>query len=844
MRTQLLLGFVCIACFSASAQNFSNQANAQLLSVPVGNSLHGSGVSFFDFNQDGWDDLTIATENFGTYLYINNEGNYSLHEILPNEYECKAVVWGDYNNDGFPDLFVGSYLGQSQLWQQSAEGFENVADAAGIPSDSLAMTYGAAWGDYDRNGRLDLYICNYNEGTGPTNWLLRNNGNGTFTEAAENLGVANGVVWSFMPCWADFNKDGWPDLYVINDKAAPNAMFMNNGDGTFTDISEASNTDIVIDAMSNSITDFDNDGDLDIYVTNDFFGNVLYRNDGDFNFTEVTDVYNASVNSFCWGASWIDFDNDKDDDLFVCTANPMANTNPFYRMVIGDPLTPSNNVFSPPNSISSYSVAKGDYDRNGFPDLLHSNAPAGNVSLWRNNGGPNNWVGVSLQATVSNPGAVGSWVEVCSGGNCRVRYTHAGEAFMGQNSQHLLFGMGSDQAVDSVIVTWPSGHVDVLYSLGINAYHTIVEGESYEVVISGSTVLCETDSTTLSVQGYNFVTWSNGATTSSVTTDTAGTFQVSVLTSFGFLAESAPIEVLVENPPDFTIDLTPPSCFNSSDASILLSSPNIEEFIVSWNGMEGPPLLQGLSAGPIQIELLSSAGCTYLDSIEVTNPLPILVSVEQSDPLCADSANGSIAIEASGGSGDLTVTPSNFEENLTEGAYLFTISDENNCTLDTIVTCSPPEPLVIDLELVDAFESQEGSASVSVSGGTPPYTLLWSNGASNIPFQALFAGTYWLNVADAHGCNQMIEFEIDLITHIGERSTQEIVLYPNPSQGRFHARGIDFPFAFVLRDLQGRSVFQGTLESSPLDFFGLPAGCYHIELQNKHQFYRASLVIE
>ena len=846
---RLTFGLIALVGYtSIFSQSFSNQTNAQGISVPVGATTFGAGVSFFDYNNDGWDDLTIGTRNNGTYLYRNTNGSLTLDQILPNTSEVKSVVWGDFNGDHLPDLFVATYIGQSQLWEQSLCCFTDVAVAAGIPTHPDALTYGAAWADYDRDGDLDLYICNYNQGIGPGNWLMRNNGNDTFTEVAVAAGVDNGIVWSFQPAWADFDHDGWPDLYIINDKLAANTLYRNNGNGTFTDVTVGSGTGIIIDAMSNSIIDFDNDGDLDIYVTNDYGGNRLLRNDGNFIFTDVTAAYGAAVSQFCWGALWIDIENDKDHDLFVCTTDNISNINPLYRMVIGQPLAPGNLLFNTPNNLPAFSAAKGDFNRNGYPDILQGNQGPHNIALWSNQGNANNaFVRISLNATASNTGAVGAWVSVCSGGTCRWQYTHAGHGFLSQDSQHLLFGLHQDNLIDSISVEWPSGFTDRYYNLAPSSSYILTEGETYTFAITASNngLLCENSNVVLNVNEYPEYLWSTGATASNITVDTSGIYDVTVETIWGFSA-SATIEIVDALAPEYTLSTTTISCSNASDGSAQVNASPDAFASISWETGETTPEITGLNPGFYSVTLTTSQGCAYHDQIEITEPQALALSFSSNQPNCHNSANGEITLNVSGGVGDYLITPSSFVFGLTAGYYPFTVLDANGCAADSTYFLAAPDALDGMVTAFDATEIGNGSAVIEVSGGTQPYAIVWSNGALGASAENLNPGTYFVTVTDINLCTLTLEVFIDFIAGLSTESIRaDFSVFPNPSTtAHWSLRGVNDGSPFWLYGLNGQLVATGQTQNEQVQIATqLAQGSYLLVIQTSEHLFRSMVSI-
>ena len=327
-----------IACASTllvlpvNAQLFENNAPQQGIDILVQSDLFGSGISSYDIDQDGWDDLTFCMRNDSLVFYRNIEGQFVRSpSFLYAAGETKHVLWVDYDNDGDLDLTVTTWEGTYRLYRNDGNfAFTDISVEAGL-AQNIENTYGASWADYDRDGDLDMYVCLYEYEGNQTNFprfnhLYRNNGDGTFTDVSLEAGVSDGIQMSFQAVWLDHDEDGWPDLYVINDRWFSNSLYRNNGDGTFTDITAVSGTGVVgQDPMTASVADLDNDGDLDIYMTNTgWFDKVgmLLVNNGDGTFSELGIPYGVNIDTWSWGATWVDVDNDSWQDLYVTTSMP------------------------------------------------------------------------------------------------------------------------------------------------------------------------------------------------------------------------------------------------------------------------------------------------------------------------------------------------------------------------------------------------------------------------------------------------------------------------------------------------------------------------------------------
>ncbi|SFN79480.1 Por secretion system C-terminal sorting domain-containing protein [Bizionia echini] len=487
-----------------SAQvNFVNRATTLGLVATAGDTYAGNGISFCDYNNDGWDDITMATrEGYKIHFFKNVNGHFIEDEeisIPNNTSQHKQVVWVDIDNDGDKDLFVTSNTDGNKLYTNSGNSnFVDITLVSGLPTENME-SYGASWGDYDNDGFLDVFISNRSETDVQPNYFYRNNGDNTFTDVTAEAGFDNNSHMTFCSAFFDYNNDGWQDIYLSSDKYFnQNFLYHNNGDGTFSDVSTASGTGIFIDAMTTTIGDFNNDGWFDIYVTNTpTDGNVLFRNNGDGTFSNLAIFSGTRLNSYSWGAVFLDADNDMDLDIYVSCefdgSNPAYRSSAFYKNRNNNTFENSRNSGFEGDAAKSYSNAVGDFNNDGFPDIAVSNINYENMYLWENQTvNTNNWLKVKLTGVQSNRDGIGSRLEISINGDKQYRYTHCGEGYLSQNSNTEVFGLGTNDVVDYVKVTWLSGIVDYVenvnanqlleitegsYSLGLN--HTVETGFSY-----------------------------------------------------------------------------------------------------------------------------------------------------------------------------------------------------------------------------------------------------------------------------------------------------------------------------------------------------------------------------
>ncbi|HEY6935616.1 MAG TPA: CRTAC1 family protein [Terriglobales bacterium] len=505
----------------------------------------GSGAAWGDYDGDGWPDLYVvdiagplnytpeqmARSPGGNRLYHNNHDGTFTDVTERAGVGFKGIgmgaAWADYDNDGRLDLVVTSY-DRIILYHNNGDGtFTDVSKKAGLDK-FRGFWSGPAWGDYDRDGNVDLYVCGYvkysfhnedlskssmqyttlvpftlNPSSYPPerNLLFHNNGDGTFTEAGKQAGVQDVTGRSLSAVWYDFNGDGWPDLYVAND-VSESAMYLNLRNGKFKPIAHEAWVSDYRGAMGLAVGDWDRDGDPDIFIThwiaqqNALFDNLRYTRagggkPGPLRFEDVADTVGLgqiSLNSIGWGTSFFDYDNDGQLDLMVVNGSTFQDDK--------DPrhLVPMKNFLfwqkSPEDGFFEVGAVSGpvfqqahvgrgaafaDYDNDGDEDVFIVNQE-GRPMLLRNDGGNrNNWIKVRVKCTKSNRTGFGTKIEVEAGGQKQYDQIGGQASYLSQNFPEAHFGLNHEKEVQRIKVNFPSGIVRVLEHVPANQIVTVEE---------------------------------------------------------------------------------------------------------------------------------------------------------------------------------------------------------------------------------------------------------------------------------------------------------------------------------------------------------------------------------
>jgi hypothetical protein len=496
----------------------------------------GAGCAFLDYDSDGWMDIYFV--NSGKCDFFNhdpplrnaqyrNNRDGTITDVTEKAGVAaggygQGVAVGDYDGDGFPDLYVTQY-GRNILYHNNGDGtFTDVTVRAGVAAPGWSSS--AVWFDYDNDGKLDLFVCQFVEFSKEKNkdcrtgedakrgyciphvyrptasWLFHNNGDGTFSDASKSSGIAAhiGKAWGVVA--TDINNDGRMDLFVANDTVA-NFLFENRGGGKFDEIGEPAGIAYSVDGRPRSgmgvdSADYDQDGWMDLFVANvDREMYSLYRNNHDESFddrAEATGIANATRLMSGWGLKFFDFDNDGNLDLFLANGNPDDLIEQIHPQVKYEepPLLfrgtgksfeniseESGPIFTKP--LSARGMAIGDFNNDGAIDVLISVNNGAPVLLQNNAGAQNHWLGLKLIGRKSNIDAVGARVTYQAQDLKRSRMKVGGGSYLSDHDPRLVLGIGKRPKINWLEIKWPlpSGASERFTDLPIDRYITIVEGE-------------------------------------------------------------------------------------------------------------------------------------------------------------------------------------------------------------------------------------------------------------------------------------------------------------------------------------------------------------------------------
>lgn len=799
-----LLFFFSLFFQFSHAQNtpFTN-VNPFIGEIPlVQENFFGSGISFFDVDEDGWDDLTLCTDTGDTRYYRNVLGHFVFTYNFKNTKNSKSCVWGDINEDGYNDLIVSRYDAEPQLFlgavsnsfQQVFIGLENPF----MPNDG---SIGAALGDLNRDGYLDVAIANYSYYT--PNRIYLNDSGVAFNPINVPV-INNNTNPSFQPVWVDINNDLFPELYIVNDHQFDNELYFFDGQQV-TESANNSNLTFPADAMSNSWEDFDRDGDLDLYISNSpNLPNFLLANDGNGFFIDVTSSQPLEYNLESWSGLWIDENNDSWSDLLVCTRGGYPGigllNNKYFRNINGQ-LTEFDCANLTNIESGYYASAKGDFNNDGLYDLVITPESNGSVSalenaqnhfIYENTSGSNNrYFKFRLAGRLSNRNGFGTKYTAYFDSSLVSGYTMSSGNYLGQNSQNIIIGLGQSSVIDSLVLVWPSGVIDKYYNLNSNQFQILIEAETLDG-IQTTPGQCPGDPAIAALLNWPDVLWSNNQNSSTTTFNTP-TISANVGTGYGHrinLSASLPEQPTA---PTVVTSTVPTTCLGDSNgsANLYLLLPS-GDTLNSFN-------FQGLLQGDYQYPLSYNNGCETIASFSIGLIDSTQIHFNVENLVCTDSS--------------LIFTPTIFNStspliwnsiqpytSLFAGDYTVSAITVNGCLIDTAFSIQEVTPPIVTSSINSSFPTSE--LVLSIDGLYNPYQCFWTDGTMGNTFFWTDSTAVTAQITDSFGCKYESSF---ILSGIDEE--QKHIQWHSNSEGIFFSGNCSLHNFFIYNEI-GQLIYE------------------------------------
>jgi hypothetical protein len=846
-----LLFLIFVFSVFGQAQNFENRTieSGVIHSYPEG--LYGAGISSVDFNLDGLDDLTFPTKDSIIFFYLNTGDSFEQVELIPQEFgEIKSICWVDFDNDLDLDLSFTEYEGSFYLFENTGNlEFIDITDQA-LLTNLSCENFGHSWVDVNTDGYLDVYInryftCRFCLDTTTHNLLFINNGDGTFTERAEEYGISDGNKMSFQSSFFDYDKDGLIDLHIINDRQYENSLYRNTGDGFFENVSASTEINLTENAMSNTILDFNNDGYSDIYFTNSqTFSNYLLKyNPEQGLYEDITPNSGAEGNGlFNWGAVAIDVDNDRLIDLAVSTskATEGAYTNKIYRNNGGAFYDYPGGLDS--SNVGSYGAVKGDFNNDGFYDLVFLNESPGFTEVYINTiDNSKKWLKVNFSGSCTNFFGVGVEYKYHINGVPTVNTVFAGTNYLSQESYTHILGLGNENNIDSLEIKWPSGLAEKHYNLAPFETHSFKEGQTYNTSISSEAPLqiCPGEEVEVSTDSnYAYTLWNTGLNASSLTIETPGKFHaVLEIEPNVFVCSDT---VVVSYKDDITLNSIVsenPTCFEYSDGVIEIT--HLDVF-----GNEVQTNYTNLSDGLISVVISDDYYCSTSIIVELSSPPPLFSYAETITLPCHSSDEGEVELFSIGGTAPYVYSIEDLST-IPFGTNTLTTVDTNGCIypFDFYLDLAPT--INIELEITDQIVADMGSVEILNNSEVTLIDILNEQNISQQP-DSLSAGNYTITYSDENGCEYSEVFFIAAINSIGESLIGEsIELYPNPCTTALHIKSSHSNLSISIYSAQGEELMsekEFPTSTNSLDLTELSSGIYFIQIKKNQEIFTKKII--
>jgi hypothetical protein len=495
-------------------------------------------MTVVDWNNDGLDDIVRLSQGRTLIIEVQKTGNQfeTINFGQMNNASAWAMCVADVDKNGYKDV-IGGWNGVGKIMMMSADGLTGTQVT--LPNDNFFFQNITA-ADFNNDGWIDLFCCDDNG----ENTIYMNDGTGNFTDSGTSVidfdVTTTDDSGNYGSVWTDFDNDGDLDLYIAKcrqgvtsptDGRRINVLFENNGDGTFTSNAAEYGINVGWQSWTSSFGDIDNDGDQDLLLTNHDFESQIFENDGTGHYTDITSTTGFDINDITPIQSiFADFDNDGFVDILVTGSDAR-----FFLNNGDKTFTKVTGLFNN-NNMESFAI--GDANNDGYLDIyggyanIYTTPTSIDDVLWMNSGGNNNFIGFHLKGTASNEDAIGAKVAIYGPWGVQVREVRSGESYGTVNTFKLHFGLGSNTSVDSVNVFWPSGASQTIYNLQANHYVMVIENDCVSPLVSittnGPAIICPGQSVELSAPAGFNYLWSNGETSQSISVSNTGMYNVMV----------------------------------------------------------------------------------------------------------------------------------------------------------------------------------------------------------------------------------------------------------------------------------------------------------------------------
>ncbi len=653
-NTLLFTGLVAMLASSAQGQiSFTNKTT--LLTNP--NSFtSGVAVAVADMNADGLDDIVRLNDGYLLSIEYQTPGdqpftNFEYGDVFDGNEDAWAMVVGDVNNDGYCDVMAGGYYTGVKMLTAMNGGADLALTT--LPNTDL-FVQGSNMADINNDGWLDVFSC-HDDGESR---IWGNDGTGSFFMADEWIDMAttppSDNSGNYGSVWSDFDNDGDLDLYIakcrqgVNNPEDPrriNALFINDGQNNYTEAAEEHGLKIKWQSWTGEFQDIDNDGDMDCFVTNHDYRVQLLENDGSGHFTDITEQAGLDLGELHEYNEGLMRDFDNDGFVDIVTAQPAL----FYHNNGDKTFT----LIANPTAVSFGTMAIGDLNHDGFLDLYTAyqtgfNGPSNTPDkLWINDGNSNHFLAVNLRGVQSNRMGVGARIEIHGSWGIQIREVRAGESYGVSNSLSSHFGLGQETEVEYVVVRWPSGTVDVVANPAADQFLTIEEGSTCSlgavaINYDGPSVLCPGESVTMMAPAGYDYLWNNGSVSQTITVDHPGNFSVVVVDALGCAGVSEVVAIAPAEDEAPSITALGEIEFCEGGSVELASSPAVGYV---WSNGETTPFINVTQTGDYYVTIETQ--CSEIPS----DPIHVEV-LPKADPPQADDVTifgpGSATLTATG----------------------------------------------------------------------------------------------------------------------------------------------------------------------------------------------------